>query len=415
MRAESIGAALYKRREFLGSVMERDLSRLRRERELDPESESHQQAYLRAKQRVMGTRELLDDVTILFEPDFDAYQVTVHGIALEDSVREIPKDKVIALKDSSLVSALSKRKTDPETFELYWQRILEKGGEIYLSGVGDLRDTDPVVFHCLDSRVTRIDLAYQRARLLELTSEKSILDKWGIIDDYSRSMGVTIYAPNSGCFTISWMNEHDSPFGVSLGRAALEEIQRFTAVDLLQGAIEWTPVESFRAEELQEIHELKTRRVTSLLQAFGLNKFGISSPRDLLRGSELIAKGWGGRERELWSRLKREGFFRSGVTVTQEEFGMRQIKCLWEGFIEILFSVNRSHRRVSSVMDEDAQVAFLELSANVSRETLTDSDYIERILALLIDPQQRVFTWGELVRDYGFPDDDLDMLEYYWA
>jgi hypothetical protein len=40
----------------------------------------------------------------------------------------------------------------------------------------------------------------------------------------------------------------------------------------------------------------------------------------------------------------------------------------------------------------------------------TDCDRLDVLFARIIDPEGRTFTWGRLVREFGFPDEDLQAL-----
>lgn len=394
--------------------MERDLSRLRRERELDPESESREQAYQRAKQRTLGKRELLDDLTVLFEPDFDSRLVTVQGLALSDPASDIPLQDIVACARPGEQPPKRRQEKASASFDRTLDTVLKGAGEVELklSSKGFVGKT--VSLKIEQARISEIKLSRGVLEELGIDSEDQIHEKWGRIDHYERSLLRTKFVPPGEGTLVCWNHDRGQLDSVLLSQDVVVKVPVFWAQDLIRWSFDWDPEEASFEDPPENGYgtaALRGRRLKALFRAFGLLDLGLNSVSALFRGGEAVAQYWEGRHVELWSMLEEEGFADSSGLSPLDEFGRREVRFMWNRLVEFQRQLNRTCEFGAGASAGGFYFVVHNHTRNISRSLIPERNRINKILSLLIDPQQRAFTWGELVRDCDFPDEDLDARE----
>jgi len=376
--------------------------------------------------------EVTESVEILLDPTINPLRLTVGGIGLGDPVSGIAREFVVHGHSPSV--PIVQRTYGPED-EMSIQRPGEPalrpyplaeifddactyGGWVDLALPGKPRSHGTVRLDITDGRVTDMHLSGSWLAPLGLDSKAEIARLFGHNDRYHRTNSKTIWAWTRRSFAISWNDEDDRLRSLSLGPRVCASIPIFDAKSLIHWALTWRrnhPEDDWplRPHPDSVAEPVIAGRIAALMKALDVHGETPSLERlfsgDFLQGS--TRRSWDallpyitgtGHDGPRHARNHRDQFMHSGG-----------IPVLWTRMLQL-----RLHIEQITAFNEHIMVASgiyfyaVQLADDVGKRVEAGRDHIDQVLSLILDPAQRRFTWGYLVREHGFPDVDLDALEF---
>lgn len=410
--------------------MDRDLSRLKRERDLDPESKRQKEAYQRARRRELPKRELLEDLSLLFDPELDASQMTVHGLALGDPVSKVKRELVTG-------------GSSPEEKSLYWNEeegiffCRKKGeekyrpylpGEIYddvvKSGQGTLclrgpKGPEDILVHVSGSVIQFISITGKWLASLNIRSAQDMPGKWGCLDYFRWNGGVGEFLIPDRQIRLSWENwSLENQVLTSICLSPFLELEDFliSAKDLILWSLEWRRANlSWQPiiEDLDPPEKVRWQRLCSLFSVFKvfspdpINLTDFFEGRVFERLTEALSQEFPRKLREL--------NFDFDLGYYQNEISAQDCRLLWLELYKLLFRLQSARNSIDGDYDgiECRPLQRSIINYRFAIEDKLEKEYEEVLgaMAFMIDPSESYYSWGALVREHQFPSDDLESLE----
>jgi hypothetical protein len=273
-----------------------------------------------------------------------------------------------------------------------------------------------------ESRITDIHLrAGPWLEPLGLRSAQMIAEVFGHNDHYARANGKTTWAWPDRDFAVVWSDAHhwnaapDQLEAIALGPRACASVPMFGAEDLITLTLRWKRLHGdddwpLHPNESSLAEPIIAGRIAALMRAFGVH--GESPSLDGFCEGAFLGTAEHERAAALLDYLERaqlrfepDGERDHDVT----EFSLARV---WSRMFAL-----RCRIEAIEAFDEGVLVAsgifrhMVEISEHATKQLAPTREHIDRMLSLILDPTQRTFTWGQLVREHGFPDDDLEQAE----
>ena len=255
---------------------------------------------------------------------------------------------------------------------------------------------------------------------LKLTKERRIERRFGKALATEQKRGITYYFYESRKIIVAWNNSKNQLLGIYFGELRIKQTQ-FRVKDFLDKFFEFKRMVpnanawNTNALRYNEPRYYRLKQLEALMRAFDIgddlahdfqnrNFLKNRSIKDLdpiMDDIKKYAINDEFEEKRLESetgRLKHPGQFemliQSFMNFSEE---MRRVLSFNSGWLETGGITSRySIYKTQKLLD------------NID---LTELEEIESLLGKLLDPKNRVFTQSELIKDYGFPDVDLEAID----
>ncbi len=377
----------------------------------------------------MSRTEITERVEILLDPALDPASVTVWGLGLGDPVPRSYREHAVAghcpdaprarLRWSSQESYEIQRDGEPalrpyppaERFDdvCTWGGWVELGLPPSTPAHGTIR------FDVAEQRVTDIHLSGPWLHPLGLDSESAIAQELGRNDRYGRSRSRTTWAWPARRYAITWNHEEDRLASISLGPAACQLAPTFDATSLIRLALAWRrshPQDdwSLSARTHLASERIQAARLAALMRAFGV--FGGPAPLERFFSGAFVEGADRGAQAALIAFLAGSEHGQPRLDPTEAPRTHAELRWFWQWMLGF-----RLHMEAIETFDAGVMAASglfrhaVDLVRHAAKTLEPDRDHIDHALSLILDPSQRAFCWGYLVRELGFPDDDLDRIE----
>jgi hypothetical protein len=380
----------------------------------------------------MSVVDIATAVERLLEPGFDATAVTVGGLRLADPVSRIDQSRALAgycpnvpclsRSFSSSGEQEIQRHGEPQLRPYPLTEIVDDvcrhGGWVELSVATSSGSRGATRLDIDDGHIVGIHmLAEPWLDPLGLRSAQSIARVFGHNDRHGRSYQRTTWSWPERGLAIVWNDERECLQSISLGPRTCASVPMFGAKDLIRLALRWNrlhPDDDWplrpRASSMAE--PIIARRIGALMHAFDLAD-GAPSLAGFFAGT-FLARQQHEPTQTLLAYLgePERGRFRFTPGVRDPFMNVFALRSTWSRMLAL-----RRHIEVIDAFNDGVMVAsgihgyMFDLAQHASNQLEPERDHIDHALSLILDPAQRRWTWGELVREHGFPDDDLDHCE----
>jgi hypothetical protein len=290
--------------------------------------------------------------------------------------------------------------------------VLAQGGWIDLDVTPEAGVAGRVRVRIAAGRVTDIELLPDAwLAPLGLDTRAAVSTVFGHNDHLARSYGKTTWAWPERSFAVVWDDEHDRLDALALGERACASVRRFDARDLIVLAMQWKrrhPGDDWplRPHPESPYDSIMAGRIAALLRAYGL---GRAPSLDSLCEGTFLGRTEQERATALLEQLEAATIPFTFPAELPRSLVTVSLPRVWAQMFEL-------RRQIAAIdaFNEGVLVAsgvlrhVVELGWHASTQLEPLRQHLDRALASILDPAGRSFAWGELVREYGFPDADLD-------
>lgn len=370
----------------------------------------------------MARAEVTESIEILLDPAFEPMGVTVLGWGLEDSVVAIDPRAVVRVH-APHVPCTSRsfgsggdqiqRKGEPQLRPYpvaeKIQDVSEWGGWLDLTPSPGVDTESNVRLMVADGRVTDIELSGPWLSPLGLDEPAAIARRLGPNDRYGRADRRTTWWWPDRRLAITWNDEDMRLESISLGHAAGSQAPMFDALDLIRMVLGWKlqhPTDDWplRPRYSFGTGPIEAGRIGALMSALQVFT-GEPSLDGFFSGSFLDGAQHRTRMQALVSFLVES----SSPQRHEHVIGSRGLQLFWRRMLEFRLHLEALTRFNNGVLEASGLYSqTVHLTNRVARKLEVDRDSIDHALALILDPAQREFTWGMLVREFDFPDAGFD-------
>lgn len=363
--------------------------------------------------------ELTTRPTVLFDRRRTAHDYLVLGVALGDPVESLPTTKDVdpepyvpdcAMQYGQGTRAI--RRAGSTDFVPY--ELAERLDDLRRYG-GRLRAPIPgggvVVFTVKDGRVTEATLRDGWVETLLLRDRAQVLVVLGDTERWERSYGRTTWAWVEREIMATWGDEQGALDSVVLGLDRAPPV--FDARDLVQAAVRWRsaygtswPLQPHPGSRSSQV---EAERLHALMRAWNL--LTPASPlSSFFEGGFLSSRS--GADSVAALRLVRELFPELRFQPGERQTDLTGVQWFWRALFASRLELEAVAEANSGVLEAGSALfrTAVEIRGVFAARAKTDCDRLDLVLARLIDPEGRAFTWGRLVRAFGFPDEDLQAL-----
>lgn len=362
--------------------------------------------------------ELTTHPTAFFDRRRTAHDYLVLGVALGDPVESLPTSKDVdpepsvpncALQYGQGIRAI--RRAGSSDFVPY--EVAERLDDLRRHG-GRMRVPlsrgGVAVFVVKGGRVTETILRGGWQGTLQLRDRAQVLASLGDTERWERSYGHTTWAWVDREIMATWGDEEGALDSIVLGVDRAPAV--FDARDLIQAAVRWRcahgaswPLQPHPGSRSSQV---EAERLHALLRAWGL--LTPASPlTSLFEGGFLSLRSdanWVATLRhvdELFPELRASAGECQRLTGAQ---------WFWTALLASRLDLEAVAQANSGVLEAGLALfrKAVEIRGIFAARAQADCDRLDVLLARIIDPEGRTFTWGRLVREFGFPDEDLKAL-----
>lgn len=332
--------------------------------------------------------EISNDKKIILDKDLNPNRISLFGLKLGDSVNEIPTDKENRFQFGSL-----------------W--------------IGTDLDAS---YRADESKQIIVEYLFREKFLedLKLTNPRRILKKFGKPEAIEKKNGTHYYFYPERKLVVAWWQEYDKLFGVYIGDNIIKQTN-YTVKDFLdkyyefksmvpnykdwnQKSLKYNEPRFYRLKELESL--IRAFDIgTDLLQDFQNRKF---LERRTLSDFEPIIKDI--EKYALNDEYEKERY----ESEMERAQSVRWFEMLIQKFMRFSEEM-RSILKFNSGVLEAGSLIF-RYSINKTQKLLDDIDLnelkeIDELLCRVLDPKDRVFTKNELIKNFNFPDVDLEAID----
>lgn len=333
--------------------------------------------------------EISNDKKIILDKDLSPENLCLFGLKLGDSVEEIPTDKENRFQYGSLwISSNSEAsyRADSERKSVIVEFLLR--GEFL---------TD-----------------------LKLTSPRRIVRKFGKPQAIEKSNGTHYYFYPERKLVVSWWHEYDKLFGVYIGDNIIKQTE-YTVKNFLDKYYEFKAMvpdyrnwnhkslkhnepRLYRLKELESL--IRAFDIgTDLLQDFQNRKF---LERRTLSDFEPIIKDI--EKYALNDKYEKERY----QSEMERAKSVRWFEMLIQNFMRFSEEMRNILKFNSGVLEAGSLI--FRYSINKTQKLLNGIDLkelkeIDELLCKVLDPKSKIFTKSELIKNFNFPDVDLEAID----
>jgi hypothetical protein len=390
----------------------------------------------------VSRKDLTQSLKLLLDPTLDPAGVTVGGLGLGDPVSEIDRglaidadcprvpyaNRLFGSSDGPMIQRQGEAALRPYPLVERVEDALSHGGWVELAASSAVRSQGTIRLDIADRRIANMHLSGPWLEPLGLGSPAAIARALGPNDRYGRSYRRTTWAWPERDLAIAWNDEDRCLASISLGPATCETVPTFDAKSLIQLVLAWKhrhPEDDWplRPSEGSLAEPVVARRIAALMDAFGFGRDSLSL-EGLFSGAFLEGKEADHDRVEALLAYLGEAE-RGDLRYLPERFAPlplpehrhrlmvgHALRHLWTRMLDLRLRIEAIDAFNEGVLAASGIFAYgVGLARHASKQLEPDRDHIDHALSLILDPSQRWLTWGHLVREHGFPDDDLDSLE----
>ncbi|OJJ20079.1 hypothetical protein BKI52_16535 [marine bacterium AO1-C] len=336
--------------------------------------------------------DLINNIELIINPYLDCEQIMLNGVKLGDTA------------DKIALNAYEKLHVK------YW-----------------LQNDLPFSYRLSEEKTPRVIEFMLKSKALEplgITQESDIQGVFGEAQGMEKRMGSHYYFYSNKQMVVGWNAQDDKLWGIYLGDNIIEQTT-YQAKDFLTLFFEFKGMvpkpSEWGLESLtgNEPRYYRLMQLQALMRAFDLGEdlFGDFQNRLFLekRSHDDFEDLFADIEQyALENEFERKKLSDSPELIRKQTFVemifQTYLNFSWQ--VRTLLSFNSGWLETGSISSRYTIHKTHELLKSID---ITKLEAIDHILCSIIDPQQRTYTKSELIRNYGFPDvdlDDIDM-EYY--
>ncbi len=329
--------------------------------------------------------EILNDISIITNSTVDVYKLAFNGLMLGDSIHSLNENIII-------------------------------GGpyaNCYHTNIGITYKVDE------SENIVEVLLKKDLISKLNISQKRQIKARFGVPESSENKSGYTYYFYTNKSMVLSWKNGIDELQGIYLGDNTIKETS-YSIGDFLDKYFEFKSMEidssmwNVKSLKGNKPSYIRLLRLNSLIRAFGLGE----NLNDFINYSFI-------------KRLKTESTTEIKEDIKQFALSNERSKQRWENESELLNSPRNYQMLIQQFirfieqMNEtlkfnstwlEASSLTSQYSINKTQNVLKSIDTkalgdIKRILCNLMDPEQRKFAQSELIKNYDFPNDDLEEID----
>ncbi|WP_299521830.1 hypothetical protein [Winogradskyella sp.] len=333
--------------------------------------------------------EISNDKKIVLDKDLSPENLCLFGLKLGDSVEEIPTDKENGFQYGSLwISSNSEAsyRADSERKSVIVEFLLR--GEFL---------TD-----------------------LKLTSPRRIVRKFGKPQAIEKSNGTHYYFYPERKLVVSWWHEYDKLFGVYIGDNIIKQTE-YTVKNFLDKYYEFKAMVpdyrnwNHKSLKYNEPRLYRLKELESLIQAFDIGTDLLQDfqnrkflERRTLSDFEPIIKDI--EKYALNDKYEKERY----QSEIERAKSVRWFEMLIQNFMRFSEEMRNILKFNSGVLEAGSLI--FRYSINKTQKLLNDIDLkelkeIDELLCKVLDPKSKIFTKSELIKNFNFPDVDLEAID----
>lgn len=377
----------------------------------------------------MSRTEVTASIEVLLDPKVKSADVMVLGLGLGDVVSRVPSDLVVGAHCQKVPCVSRSWNSDgdhqiqrdgepelrPYPVAERFDDVCEHGGWIEVELPPGGGQEGKVKLEVADGVISDLHLSGAWLDTLGLDSPAAITDKLGPNDRYGRAYLKTTWAWPDRNFAVIWDDKENALSSVSFGPTACDRVPVFDAKSLIRLAVAWRrihPEDDWPPTPRRDLESerVEASRLTALLSAFGVFKEGSPSLSRFFRG-EFLAKDDDTARKALIRFLSSTDEGQPRLDPEEAVWTHRHVRFFWERVLRFRLHLEHvAEFNAEVLMASGLYLHTVEIAGHVAKKIEPDRNHLDRALALLLDPTRRVFSWGQLVREFEFPDDDLDEL-----